>query len=391
MQRSPAPRAESSVLLGDSILYACPRDHLPVKEQDGWLIASGSGRRYPIREGAPDFRAVQAHENGEAEHKLERLNALALEAGWQAALAAVYRADEKMWQYITRAPTFLDLLPLERNSVVLEIGPGLGQFTGAIAARVAELYALEVSPGQAQFVTTRCRQDHLERVHVAIGGDDTRLPYLSSSFDTVICNLVLEWCAARNLLEPFRTGQERLLAECARVLRPGGTLYLATKNRFALLYMLGWPDEHVDGMRFGNALPRWALRAALRLKGKKRPTGLLHSHRELAKMLQQAGLENIESFWAAPEMRFPDRYISTRPEAIRAARRQGGLAQGHTRLTRLVMPRVPAHLVHHVMPGLVFIARTPALPATHGASRGDPTQASRSTPHIDSPVIAGED
>lgn len=369
--RSRAPRTGAGTR--DASLYACPHRHTALTELDGWLVGEDSGRCYPIRRGTPDFRAARTEDEGEASSKLERLNALAPEVGWQAALAEVYGCDEKMWRYIHRTPVFLDLVPLTRDSCVLEIGPGLGQFTGPIAARAAAVYALELSPGQAEFVATRCRQEALDRVRVAIGGDAARLPYLSGSFDAVVCNLVLEWCASRSALGVFHARQQRLLAECARVLRPGGALFLATKNRFALPYLVGKPDEHVDGMRFGNALPRWALWAALRLEGKADVPGLLHSHGELSRMLRRAGFATSESFWAAPEMRFPERYVSIRPEAIRSARREGGFAQGHTRLTRLVMPLLPAPFVRCVMPGLVFLSRTPG--STSEVSGREPTRA----------------
>lgn len=340
-------------------LYVCPQTQGLLTRDGEWLVAEGSGRRYPIREGVPDFRSVRAREEDPGAQKLIRLNQFAPERGWRAALQEVYGADEGMWRYITRPAPFLGLLPLSPGSLVLEIGPGLGQFTRAISERAAEVYALEVSPGQAEFVATRLRQEGGRNVQVACGGDDDRLPYVSASFDLVICNLVFEWCASRNMQETFEAGQRRFLAEVARVLKPGGSLFLATKNRFALRYLLGKPDEHADGMRFGNALPRWAMRAALRHRGKARPAGLLHSHRGLAGSLHQAGFADLASFWATPEVRFPSEYVSNRPDVIRAARRRREFWAGAGRLERLLMPLVPARLAPHLTPGLVFLARTP--------------------------------
>jgi SAM-dependent methyltransferase len=55
-------------------------------------------------------------------------------------------------------------------------------------------------------------------------GDATRLPFADASFDTVLCNQVLE-----HISEPHE-----LLAETARVLRPGGVLILTTPQVWGL-------------------------------------------------------------------------------------------------------------------------------------------------------------
>jgi len=343
-------------------LYVCPETRAPLALEGDSLAAGAGGRRYPIHHGVPDFRTAPPVETPPGTEKLEQLNESSRERGWEAALAMVYADNADLRRYIAdpRRSMYLNLLPLAPSSVVLEIGPGLGQFTSQIARQCRFVYALEVVMGQAMFVAQRCEQSGAGNVSVACGGDDCRLPYCSESIDLVVCNLVFEWCASRDRNESPEQGQERLLKELARVLKPGGVLYLSTKNRYALSYLLGRPDEHVYGMRFGNALPRWLMRAALKRRGKDRPAGLLHSHTELNRMLTCSGFTDVKSFWAAPEMRFPDRYIPNEADAIRAARREGGFAQGHTRLTRLLMPFIPPRLVKHFSPGLAFLVRKAA-------------------------------
>ncbi|HWJ39465.1 MAG TPA: methyltransferase domain-containing protein, partial [Sphingomicrobium sp.] len=136
----------------------------------------------------------------------------------------------------------------------------------------------------------------MTNVNVATGGGDCRLPYENGAFDFVVLNLVLE-CCATGIDEPHELGQARLLREIRRVLRPGGQLYVATKNRFALRYLLGKPDEHYHNMRFGSALPR---PLADRLHGR-RSRGRLYSWRGLGRLLRECGFEIEQSWWAAPE------------------------------------------------------------------------------------------
>ena len=109
--------------------------------------------------------------------------------------------------------------------------------------------------------------------------------------------------------------------------------------------------------QFGNALPRWLLRLLLRIRGLPEPRGVLYSHNALRSMLLEAGFEAAESFWAAPEMRFPTHYVQTDSDSVRAARQEPGFPQGESRATRVLMPRIPAAWVKHFTPGLLFIAR----------------------------------
>jgi SAM-dependent methyltransferase len=277
------------------------------------------------------------------------LTALAREIGWREAIARQFGKAE----YLTdeSRSKFLDLLPID-GAGVLEIGPGFGQFTDKIARKAKSVEALEVDPEQATFIREKLRQEGIANTTVTTGGADCLLPFADASFDLVILNLVLEWCATR-LDEPHEKAQLRLLCETARVLRPGGRLYLATKNRFALRYLIGKPDEHYHGMRFGSALPHWL---ADRLH-RRRSRGRLYSWRGLKQLLEEAGFIVEQSWWAAPEMRFPSVMIPVDRAAVRQARRNG-VIQSNQRAERLLISFIPASLVRHFTPGLSFLART---------------------------------
>lgn len=313
---------------------------------------------YPLQAGVPQFHRFAPVETEPIRLELARLNRLASQNGWQSALCEVYGKDSPLVRYVTlldRA-SFIDLLPLSRQSDVLEIGPGLGQFTTVLAGRSRSVCALEVVAGQAEFAAERCRQEGLTNVHLASGGDDCRLPYADNTFNVGVLNLVFEWCASRSADETQIEVQRRLLAEMFRVLKPGGYLYLATKNRYALRNLLGKPDEHCYDVPFGSALPRWFASFVVRLKGHDRPFGILHSHNELRAMLRESGFDRIDSFWATPEMRYPTHYVSTDAAAVRDARTKPGFVQGESRSTRFLMRFIPASLVRHFTPGLAFLA-----------------------------------
>jgi len=340
-------------------IFRCPVTGSRLHLEGSNLLADDSGLRYPVRGGIPSFLSGEPIEDDETYQRLIELNRIALEDGWRRALDEVYGPDADIVRYVTdeSRADFLDLLELNENCSVLEIGPGLGQFSPIIARRVRHLYALEVVEGQAHFAATRCEQQDVHNSTFACGGDDCKLPFPDECMDVVLLNLVLEWCSTRDNEESAEIGQRRLIAEMYRVLKPGGWLYLSTKNRFALRYLLGKQDEHSFGMRFGNAMPRWLHNLALRFRGHTRPAGLLHSHNSLRSMLTDAGYGTVRSFWAAPEMRHPKHFVPTHAAEIQAARLRPDFEQGELRSTSAIMPWMPSSIVKHFTPGLTFIAR----------------------------------
>lgn len=293
------------------------------------------------------------HEN------LGRLNQLAPSKGWRAALDEAFTSDPGLIKYVTDPARwrFLDYLPLTKQSTVLEIGPGLGQITVNLAPRVAFLHAMEIDPVQVESIRYRCQQENVKNVSVTVGGADCRLPYDESMFDGIVINNVIEWCGGRNEKVSLLDSQRTLLKEMNRVLKPGGWLYLMTKNRFGWRYLRGGRDEHTHNWRFGQALPRWFLSLLLRLSGKPRPPGLIHSYSDLRRMIGDAGFTDLKPWWPVPDYRSPTELIPLDDQAIREARRRPDFVQGDSRINRLIVPLIPASLVKYVTPGLVFLAR----------------------------------
>jgi SAM-dependent methyltransferase len=337
--------------------YVCPRTHSPLVRDCDALVAS-DGTRYPIERGIPRFLAYEPQESPAERDKVARLIELAPRHGWRTAVEQVHGAGSPDLRYVTseRRGAYVDLLPLDRTTAVLEVGCSLGQGTSALARRAGSVHAIDVVPGQAAFAAERLRQEGLTNVQISCGGDDCRLPFKDRAFDVAVLNLVLEWCGQRDP-GSFVDAQRRLLAELARTLRPGGTVYIATKNRFGLPYLTGMPDEHSHQLPFGSALPRAVLSLLLRATGRGAPRGVLHSLPALSRMLAAAGFERLQPYWAAPDARYPERYVPADGASVAATR--AALAReslGATRRTRLLLPWIPAPLVKYVAPSLVFTA-----------------------------------
>ena len=304
----------------------------------------------------PNHLKFPSIESEELLAKLERLNEAATRVGWQAALEEIYESTAYMTSE-TRLK-FLELLPLTEESTILEIGAQHGQITRALARRVGFVHSLEVVPGFAQFAAEWCRQEGLTNVAVACGVNDCRLPFEDASFDGVVLNLVLEWCGSRDPSTPLEESQRRMLRECSRVLRPGGWIYLMTKNRFGMVHLNGAHDQHTFGWRFGQAVPRWLLALRMRLQGKSRVDGLLHSYQGLRRMILDAGFSRPQSYWAVPDTAFrdPRELVPTDARSIRAARRRPGFRQAEYSKAEFLFSLTPAPLVKYLTSSLAFLA-----------------------------------
>jgi len=102
---------------------------------------------------------------------------------------------------------------VEVGDRMLEIGPGPGAATDWLRHRVGALTAIEIDPDAAETLRARFGGTNVE----IVTGDATRLPWPDDSFDTVSTHTMLHHV-------PTRTGQNQVLAEALRVLRPGGAL-----------------------------------------------------------------------------------------------------------------------------------------------------------------------
>jgi ubiquinone/menaquinone biosynthesis C-methylase UbiE len=115
------------------------------------------------------------------------------------------------WQQIVER----DLLPwglgaAELGDDVLEIGPGFGATTRVLTGRAPALTVLELDERYCE----RLRRELPETVTI-VQGDATAMSFADARFSAVVCFTMLHHL-------PSPRAQDQLLAEVARVLRPGG-------------------------------------------------------------------------------------------------------------------------------------------------------------------------
>ena len=136
------------------------------------------------------------------------------------------------WNALMRERLLPDALDgIELGDNVLELGPGPGLTTQALAPMTKHLTAIEIDRELAGVAADRTRPSG--NVDVVLG-DATDLPFGDAQFSSVVCMTMLHHL-------PDTAAQDRLFAEARRVLRPGGVLCgsdnLGKGLRFRLIHL----------------------------------------------------------------------------------------------------------------------------------------------------------
>lgn len=106
----------------------------------------------------------------------------------------------------------LELLEIQDNDILIDLGAGTGYFTIPAASLTRnKVYALDVEPQMLQYLGKRVEEQKLDNVEL-IEGAIERIPLAGQIADHVIDSFVL------HEVEPLEKG----LQEMGRVLKPGG-------------------------------------------------------------------------------------------------------------------------------------------------------------------------
>jgi SAM-dependent methyltransferase len=195
------------------------------------------------------------------------------------------------------------LIPLPKQSRVLDIGSGLGAITFALARAGSEIYALDPTYENLRFIEIRREQESLSNLH-PVRAETGRLPFPDSYFDLVVMIGVLEWVGdAYPHGDPVRI-QQQVLENVQAVLKPGGYLYLAMENRYGYSYLLGRRDEHTN-LRFITPLPRVLAALYSHLARRRAYRTYTHSYRTLKGLLGSAGFAKADFYYPVPGYQTP--------------------------------------------------------------------------------------
>jgi ubiquinone/menaquinone biosynthesis C-methylase UbiE len=176
------------------------------------LVASTSGRRFPLRDGIPDFLTPQdlTGPNGRYQRLYDRIAGFYDASTWLYAL--IRRTAEE-----TRRRGYLSRLEIERGDRVLEVSVGTGANLPLLPAG-ASFFGLDISWGMLRRCRRRARRHGLD-LELFLGAAE-RLPFRDRVFDSVL------HVGGIN----FFTDRARAVAEMVRVARPGTRIVIVDET-----------------------------------------------------------------------------------------------------------------------------------------------------------------
>jgi ubiquinone/menaquinone biosynthesis C-methylase UbiE len=154
---------------------------------------------------------------------MRRIDNEAIRAAGEVRFRSEY--DYALFEYLRSAKV---ILAVERSGVklrgrVLDAGCGSGGTALSIAEEVSFAVGLDLSPRFSDSGTRLAREKGVSNVAFT-QGDGLKLPYANESFDVVLSHSVIEHLPSA----------QTYIAECARVLKPGGRFYLSTAPTLSL-------------------------------------------------------------------------------------------------------------------------------------------------------------
>ena len=263
----------------------CPNCHSSLNHDDNELICQFCDMHYPIVNGIPDFRNEDEFWCNVSREKMQELNRLAKDSGdWLEAAKKTVSQYAGHFTPFDRADCQF-LWPCTKDSRVLDAGSMWGGITIPAAQFHGEVYAVDKTIETLEFLKIRAEQMGFDNIHTIASGIQN-LPFGDNFFDLVILSGVLEWVAfdeeivlerhwrkfgrglrpdkSRKYTENPRKIQLRVLREIQRILKPGGCLYLAIENRIGYIYLVGYPDDHMN-VPFICFMPRFVANTITKL------------------------------------------------------------------------------------------------------------------------------
>ena len=216
---------------------------------------------------------------------------------------------------------FQHILPLPENSLILDLGAGMGGISSELAKKF-RVVALEGVAERAQFIAIRARQDELTHNLAVINGDVNSVRFAPGQFDAAVVSGLLEWVGLFDLSGPVEEVQIQFMQSLRRLLKPGGFVYVGIENRIGWDQLRGTSDH--SGLKYTSLLPRfmahWVCSRAARRYRSDHNVGYrtyTYTHWGYKNLFQRAGLRIRSTHISLFGYDYPTELVALQGRAIR--------------------------------------------------------------------------
>ena len=284
----------------------CPRCRGDLTPLENELQCTECRARFPINDGIACLMPQGSRLDRASPPRYHELNHRAEKVGWKAAVLEHIMEHysekdiEHAIEYIcseARAD-FRFLMPVDSNSVVLDIGSDWGNITTAFARTSACVITLDTDLNNLRFTQLRTRQEKLHNV-IFVQGDIYNLPIRPGSCDAALMVGMLERPTRGQMDDRPHRSQKHAFMKVYHALKPGGCLYLATENRFSFKYLLRAKEPRMN-LRFMSLLSNgFASGYSKPIRGQEYKE-VTFSPQRLHNLLCSVGFDQIDFFFSIP-------------------------------------------------------------------------------------------
>jgi SAM-dependent methyltransferase len=240
-------------------VLACPKCGSGLAGAREEVQCQTCGGAWPVRQGVVCFGQSAAFPRDFSPAQTAELLQIAERSGWQVALHDHMRAlDPVPYRHAVDAyrAQWQCLLPLTPQCTLLDLRCGWGPIAVNLAPNAGRVVAADTCYETARFTGLRAEAMGYRHMHPVCLDPVGRLPFAAGAFDGVILHDVVEW------LPP-----DRLLREAARVLAPGGWVFVNAANQLSLGHVLQSGQAPASRSPRPRPMTLGGYRRALRLAG----------------------------------------------------------------------------------------------------------------------------
>jgi ubiquinone/menaquinone biosynthesis C-methylase UbiE len=206
---------------------------------------------------------------------------------------------------------FLYMSNVDKSSVCLDIGCGLGIHTFNLAKIAKEVHSCDLSKKRLEFCEARQKSENVNNV-TFYHSDIANLPFQKESFDFIVMNGVVEWLGEQNINKDPRMDQVEDLKRVYSLLKKGGVLYVGIENRYAATYLHNAKDH--NRLSYTTFMPRFLANIVTKIKVGKAYRTYTYGTYGYKKLLEDSGFKRVdlEFYVAHPGYNLPQYVIDIR-------------------------------------------------------------------------------